>query len=664
MTASIPFGVARLDQTLRDASVRAGIRQDEADELARIGHFGGTSPGPFLEGLRACAILANEGKPKALDWGTLPEPFCRLGPAMLAANGTPAFEVALEFLGNSVYPLDLQAALVGAMGSILVVGLPPQPAKPPPQPQSPPTPAGPLLAPPDPDLQRRILAALGKRKVSESQRRQQAGELLLDWLANPVNGLLVQTPHQGQYYLWRGQHQIFRLDSSRWDGWLQMLTGCNKAGPDHKWLQAHVTTAAEFHGERREVVRLAHWEEDHHILRVSRFNGEVYRLDGQSIELEVNGAGPALFEDSPMWLPYTPDFSGKGRTLDWSVELLPPWEQDRRVAGMAFRAWWLGAFFSELSPTKPVLILVGKKGSGKSTAARLILQLLFGPQVDLSGLPDKPDDFRASTANNHYIFFDNVDELSGWGGVNWQDKIASLATGKVDQLRQLYTTNDMAYIRFRCWLGMTSRTPDLLKRSDVAERTIVLPCRRLEVEDRGRELTLHQEARVRRNRWWGDVLQELNRTVWEIREHGLSEHSGFRMEDWAAVGEALARASGRGALWPVVIRLLRDQQHELMLKDNPVVDGVLAWLQALIPPPSPSKLKTADLFTQCKQALYPGGIADKGWPVSAKAFGRQLQGVEEELQARLAEVGWHMEWGTESGYRVYRFEEKGAQLCP
>ena len=115
----------------------------------------------------------------------------------------------------------------------------------------------------------------------------------------------------------------------------------------------------------------------------------------------------------PTWTPYTPDV-GKTGALYWHTTALPNWSGDREVYGLALRAWVIASLFTELCPTRPFAVMIGEKGSGKTMTLRLLLRFLFGPGVEVSGIPDKPDGFTAAAAAAHVLVLDNLDDFRGW----------------------------------------------------------------------------------------------------------------------------------------------------------------------------------------------------------------------------------------------------------
>ena len=271
---------------------------------------------------------------------------------------------------------------------------------------------------PDPQLHKRITAAL-LEKGFKAVRRKTAGTLLLDWLKN--RGRFIRSLTDGRLcYFYAREKRLFNLETNEWRAWLYALAGANPAGTDFAYLDADCKTAAQF-GEEREVVKVAAWDEATQTLRLSRFDGTVYVLDGETIIEEDNGAH-VLFDDLSWWQSYSPNLDQtSGTALRWSTEDICWFDGKRELHGLGYRAWVLATFFTELCPTRPLLVFLGEKGSGKTMVLRIFLQLLFGPGAQVTGIPDKPDGFTAAASANHSLLWTTWISLRRGYVTSWPD---------------------------------------------------------------------------------------------------------------------------------------------------------------------------------------------------------------------------------------------------
>jgi hypothetical protein len=243
-----------------------------------------------------------------------------------------------------------------------------------------------------------------------------------------------------------------------------------------------------------------------------------------------------------------------------------------------------------------------------------------------------------------------MDQVSG----ELRDKIAALATGKQDQVRELYTTNEVRTITYRAYLAVTSRTPDTLQRDDLVDRLLLLPVDRLAADQRVRESLFLAQVAAKRNAFWGELLTALNTVVAEIRANGVPERGGLRMEDWAAFGTAVAAAEDCTDIWERGVNLALTQQTDFLMEDNIVVQAIEAWIES--PLFASELLPTRTIYQRCREALFGNSQPEATWPRSARAFGRQLQQCRDELKARLLAQGYELVWEEDTHLRQMQYE--------
>jgi len=510
----------------------------------------------------------------------------------------------------------------------------------------------PLMNPPDPKLQDALEDILTPvQGVSANIRLANAESLLLTWLH--ANGKFIRTPEAELFYLWHQKYRLFELDTERWHAWLHELTGVNPASTGFSVLSNACKSAAILNSEVKQVMRLAYFDQDAKVLWVSRFDGKIYCLDGDTITLRDNGDGAVIFDDLHFWEPYEPDFTNPQHATEIIADI-PNW--NKRKHAWAYKVWTQTLFFNELCPTKPMMVLLGEKGSGKSMALRLLLRLLFGQWAQVSGVPAKADDFSVTASHYHLYAMDNLDSMEGW----LQDKLARISTGAMDEYRKLYTSKELGILKYRCWIAMTARTPDTLRRDDLSDRLLLLPLNRVDDDDRRRESLFLTEIDALRDAWWGDLLTNLNAVVRELQKGDLPSTSTLRMADWEALGRLMSTQADKVDLWEDIVTDLKLAQNNFLADGEIVIEAVDAWINDT----SVSALKIVnnvgrwvtarELYTEAQQLLFGGNKPDSDWPRSVKAFGRRLMNVRSVLKDR-----YDME-SQENRTRIleYRFNRK------
>jgi len=287
-----------------------------------------------------------------------------------------------------------------------------------------------------------------------------------------AEGKLCTTAGGDLYYFHQTEAKLYLLPSTELAAHIYLRFGVNRAERLFAYVENHLEARARQHGQRSEVYRLAHYDIPRGILYVHNLGQEVYRLHGSKIEKVPNGTDGVLFIAQPWPEPFAaeppkdllgpllierPNFDGAGSLT----------VQDYRAL---LCVWLLSLFFESLLPTKPLLLCVGPQGSGKGATMRMVGVLLFGRDFEVTALRrDKEDAFDSAICHNHFVVFDNVDAKISW----LEDKLAVTATGHAIRLRRLYTTNEEALYWPRCFIALTSRTPQF-RRPDVADRLLIL----------------------------------------------------------------------------------------------------------------------------------------------------------------------------------------------
>lgn len=358
------------------------------------------------------------------------------------------------------------------------------------------------------------------------------------------HGLFLNT-EQGLFFFDNSHRRAFSLDK---DVGLAALInqryGINPKEHGFGRVLSELQSEAFLNGRKMEIRRLAHYDRTSKRLYVSRFDGEMYRLDGESVLPVPNGTDDVFFFDERMiWEPYAYSANVPRGELDrqliesvhFADSVLSVPEQRTLL-----KLWMLAVFFGSIQPTKIILLLLGDHGAGKTSALRRIQKLIFGHKSDLLSIErDKQDGFVATVTTNPLALFDNVDERVSW----LPYALSRLATGVTFSRRQLYTTNSKAEYPGVSWLGITSRTVRFMdNQPDLPDRTLVLKLDRL--NEKQPETELLSALSDRRNVIWSELLDELNAIVKRLRQAEAPVRVGFRMADFASFALRVATIWG------------------------------------------------------------------------------------------------------------------------
>jgi hypothetical protein len=426
----------------------------------------------------------------------------------------------------------------------------------------------------------RIEQLRSSKSIQPYERRRRVTKLVIETLSQ--EGKFFRTP-QGGFYFHTPSAQLFPLEySSRgMSAFIEDKFGLNEA---EKLEYRHLMTAIANHayrtGVNTKVYRLAHYDSVSNTLYVSRFDGSVFRLDGQNIQVLPNGVDGVFFCDEEGWEPYKliDTEAGTGtfeRLILNSISFSKDGPLSPDEQRWALRVWLLAQFFDTLHPTKPLALVCGEKGGGKTLASRKWLRVLFGSEGEVTALErSKPDGFIAAVSSQPIAVFDNVDEHVGW----LPDHLAQMATGVTIRRRELYTTNGQARYFPNCWIALTSRTSRFLNgRDDVLDRTLIFRTTRL--ANNTPEHRLLEEVHDKRDRIWSELLHCLNRIVAYYRS-GLrpTQNIPCRMADFGEFALNLGRMEGDEAAARVVLKKIESARAAMLFDQDPLSDCLHEWL--------------------------------------------------------------------------------------
>lgn len=305
-------------------------------------------------------------------------------------------------------------------------------------------------------------------------------------------------------------------------------------------------------------------------LRYARHGDDVVvdlgRVDGKCIVVDREGwkivdRSPVLFERSELVgeLPL-PDTSGDVTELR---ELLNLGQDDFDV----LVGWMIAAMIPAIA--HPILMLGGGQGTGKTTAARMIVGVLDASDAPTRTQPKDPETYALSVAASWTTVFDNVSKIPEW----WSDALCKTVTGDAFTRRKLYSDRELSIVTFRRVIAITTIDAGAL-RGDLGDRLVLVD---LETIDKRRsETALLDQHKTMRPRILGALCTLLSRVLRTLPTVHLEEMP--RMADFACVLAALDEIRGTRSL--VTYLGQRERIADDIVEGDPVASMVAEWLEA------------------------------------------------------------------------------------
>jgi hypothetical protein len=268
-----------------------------------------------------------------------------------------------------------------------------------------------------------------------------------------------------------------------------------------------------------------------------------------------------------------------------------------------------------------VLLINGEQGSAKSTATKILRQVIDPVHKALARRLQR-DEYELAIAaqRNAVLFFDNVSSLPQW----LSDAIASLATGSGFAVRTLYSQDEETVYGNAvpvCFNGI----PDFAESSDLLDRAIRVTLPRIPDDKRLSEDEFEPAFQAARPRILGAILDAVSAGLRNFEGVKLASLPRMaRSARWIAACETgLPREQGS---FTKAYERNREDLNALAIDHSPVATALLAWMDQEEVEPGKKK------HGACKKKVEPG----KPWQGSASALHDELLAVVNGLVAMSA----------------------------
>lgn len=421
------------------------------------------------------------------------------------------------------------------------------------------------------------------------------------------------------------------LGGDRIFSYIHQMYGLSEREDTTKVVYDVMRSYAIQHGTHVELRRFAAYNAETKTCYMSCYDGFQYRIDGTDVTRISTGDEGIFFIDDDGGETITPDIGPHDILLDHLTNLnfaesalggISP-DQQRK----ALIIWLFALALPDLMPTKPLLMVEGAMGSGKSLAVQLIQVALMGAVKPITISKSQEDEFGVLLLRSPICVLDNVDSYIEWVA----DKVCSYTTTGVFPKRKLYSDDEEVIIKPHAFLAVASKNPTSFRREDVADRCIVLRLDRRTSFRRAEKII--QDTKQLRAKLFGEYLYLVNRIIEEIRSGAYQEdeQEAHRMADYAALGRVVARVVG----WEPdeIVKLmdaLQSERDAFISEEDPLVDLLHKWLAyqpRMGPKNSGREVSVQQLFQELDTFAQADGIQ---WYKSPRMLVQKLRSTHVE----------------------------------
>jgi DNA primase len=290
--------------------------------------------------------------------------------------------------------------------------------------------------------------------------------------------------------------------------------------------------------------------------------GRIVDVSAAGWEVREPRDGDPLFRRTRPTLPLPEPVAGG--SLDVLRELLGFGEKEARW--LLVRGWLATAFFADYA--RPLLWMTGSHGSGKTTRAKLVLNLV-NPAENLGKEPGKKEwDDSTSAMSRYVVSYDNLTSISQ----AVSDWLCRLVTGVTEDRRVLYSQDEVHTVSYRRSGVVTSITMPAGLASDAMERISAVHLDRVRDGGRRSEEMILAAYDAARPELLGAVLDDMARILRHLDTVRADTTRNWpRMADFgmalAALDEALGIDADAGH-FAAYTGALHDEMAERALDDE------------------------------------------------------------------------------------------------
>ena len=432
----------------------------------------------------------------------------------------------------------------------------------------------------------RVSGILASSWISVRDRRLQIWNYVLQNETIHGSSFLI-TKEEGRAYLVIGQsHEILPMPPTgrggdRAHAHLNHVYGLERTELTMKTLYEQMRTHCVNEGTPVDLRRFSAYDTKNHTVYLSTYDGHMWRCSGsdEGPERVQNGEDEVFFIDDDRGQPTEVDIGPHDLLFDKLTSLnyaksglggITPEQQKMQLI-----VWMFALAFPDLMPTKPLVILEGPKGAGKTSGIQLIQLALLGRWKAMAISKNQESDFGVLLLRSPIGLLDNIDTYISW----LADKVATYATSGEFPKRKLYSDDEEVSIKPHSFPAVATRNPASFRRDDVVDRLIIFRLDRYETFTRLEKLKAFVETN--RGKLLGEYLYYVNQIVKAIREGAYDGEidETHRMADFAAFARVVAGVMG----WSLetVDELMAAMQAErdmFAAEDDPTVSLIHSWL--------------------------------------------------------------------------------------
>lgn len=355
-------------------------------------------------------------------------------------------------------------------------------------------------------------------------------------------------------------------------------------------------------------------------------NNEVVRIDDSEIivltQSELSLDDPVFASSANMGVQVKPQDSDAAAL----PEILSKYFILASDADLVLLICTIAAWFWPNQP-RPILILSGPAGSGKTLASEFIQRILDPSKNRCNSLPNNTRDLASVLANNYLCVFDNISNI--------KPEVSDVLCQSIDlgafSARKLYTDGEVHTNAFRNCL-LLNGIGNFANRGDLVDRCVKISLQRISTQQREQLSDLRLKFQKDLPIILGAVFDLVKRTLPLVGT--IKVGAAPRLADFYCLGGAISKALwGSEQVFFEAFAQNEETKFAEMIEDDPLSSAVKQFAEKM--QTDTLTLAPTDFFKQLKaQVGFDEYLnAKNNFPQSASALGKKLPRIQTALSA-------------------------------
>ena len=370
-----------------------------------------------------------------------------------------------------------------------------------------------------------------------------------------------------KYYLFLKdeKHLITLTDDSREFKNLLTKWGVNASETLFKYVKEELYVHCTEQAVNVDIHKFAYFDSENYVLYIYNSSNAIFKITENSVTTIENGDEGVLFEELNDYTPFSLVSFDKGKNYlsEYLIKNLNLESDEYNIDVFKLvEIWFYSLFFESIMPTKPIFVLIGEKGSGKTSFLRRSGQILMGEKFNVTSITSDYKNLITLITNNYFVVIDNLDSPT----TQINDALARISTGQVIKIRDYYTTNQQVDFEAKCFVALTSRKPQFT-RDDVADRLLCVFLKRFESFES--ENKLKANATKKRDEIMSYVISRLQIILSNLKNNkDKTFKTKFRMADFAEFAFKIASSEEEVKKLESMFASLSKLQKDFAVKDD------------------------------------------------------------------------------------------------